>query len=75
VPIKFVAAEAGFLPLGPLTFFADIVSRGGVVERERVCTCPCSRGIGPMDLSACLPSRSCLSRVQKIGLYYKENIL
>ena len=28
IPIKFVAAEAGFLPPGPLTLLADIV-RGG----------------------------------------------
>jgi len=25
VPMRFVAAEAGFLPPGPFTFFADIV--------------------------------------------------
>ena len=26
-PVKFVAAEAGFLPPGPLTFFADILKK------------------------------------------------
>ena len=31
IPIKLVAADAGFLPFGPLTFFADIVSDGGIV--------------------------------------------
>lgn len=28
VPMRFVAAEAGFLPPGPFTFFADIVGNG-----------------------------------------------
>ena len=28
VPMRFVAAEAGFLPPGPFTFFADMMGNG-----------------------------------------------
>jgi hypothetical protein len=35
LPIKFVAAEAGFFPFAPSTFFADILR--GVVEFGGVC--------------------------------------
>jgi hypothetical protein len=36
-PIKFVAAEAGFLPSVPLTFLADIVSVA--VRCFAICAC------------------------------------
>jgi hypothetical protein len=37
IPIKFVAAEAGFLPFGPFTFLADILRES--VGWSGVCAC------------------------------------
>ncbi len=45
VPMRLVAAEAGFLPPGPLTFFADMATVNATAEKGD-CYFRCTEGKG-----------------------------